>query len=153
MPRAMLKSLSLLLGALVSGAAQAQDPAEVPCEYGPPPMLPDEPPDEPFQPHFPAPPVVTIAGQVVQAGTGLPLEGIEVEIGEREVQTDTDGRFSIEVEGPLTPGSFVTVEAEDEDGKAHGGKHRPGKLVLGVDPTGQLPQPPEGGLIITLDPR
>jgi hypothetical protein len=148
MPRSLLKSVSLLLGAFVSAAARAQDPAEIPCEYGPPPPGPDEPLADPDV--FRELPTFSIAGKVVQAGTGLPLPGIEVEIGEREIRTGADGRFQVELDGPLTPGSVLVIEAEDEDGKRNQGRHSPGKLVLTVGPDGQLPPPPDGGLVLTL---
>jgi hypothetical protein len=161
MRRKLLKALSLVLGATIAGAAQAQDVSDdVACEYG---VVPFEPIPEPepvplygieeptfFPPPSPGP---SVRGVVQQAGTGLPLEGVRVSLGDQVVTTGPDGRFDFAV--PLVPGETTKLvfRAEDLDGEEHGGEHKPARItVKAVD--GALPwMIAEQGLLLEMKKR
>jgi hypothetical protein len=154
MRRKLLKALSLVLGATIAGSAHAQDvDGDVACEYG---VVPYEPIYEPEpvplygieEPDFIR--GLAVNGIVQQAGTGLPLVGIQVSMGDEVLTTGPDGRFSFTV--PTIPGDTVKLvfQAQDIDGGEGGGKHKPARVKLElVD--GALPQMiAEQGLVLEM---
>lgn len=162
MRRFVTKSLSLLLGALVSTSVHAQDAEEVPCEYGPEPSYRVVEPDPDAEP-WPSPPRdearrsalmgFPVRGRVVQAGTGAPLQGIEVTLDGETLLTAADGAFAFEL--PVIVGHEVELvfQARDIDGKDGGGKHKSAKLSVKVI-DGALPEAIEAqGVLLELEPR
>ncbi len=159
MRRKMLKALSVVLGAMVSTAAQAQSPEDVACEYGVPPMEPEPlqiPEPEPvplYGIEEPGPPPLMgqpVKGQVLQAVTGTPLQGVQVTLDDQVILTDADGRFVFTLPMVVDDEVVLEFEAKDIDGKDGGGKHKTAKAeVKLVD--GALPQMiEEQGLVLEL---
>jgi len=151
----MLKALSIMLGTMVTTSAQAQSPEDVACEYG---VVPYEP--EPIYEPEPVPlygideppwvPGVTVTGVVQQAGTGTPLQGIQVVLGEYELITGADGRFTFSLPATEEPTAKLEVVATDIDGKDNGGKHKKAKLEITLTDGALPPMVAEQGLLLEL---
>ncbi len=161
MRRKLLKALSIMLGTMVTSSAQAQDMDDIACEYG---VVPYEPMPEPEpvplygieEPVYlpdPAPAGLVVTGVVQQAGTGQPLEGIRVTLGDMELRTGADGRFSFSLPATVEPQAELVFEARDIDGNDHGGKHKDATLSVQLVDGALSPMVAEQGLILTMTAR
>lgn len=157
MRRRAMKSLSLILGALVSTGAHAQDGA------GP------TPPDEPSNTDYgiesispvltepatledqPPPFWSVIRGKVVQRSTDTPLRGIYLRCGELRARAGNKGVFILRIRDPLEPGEELRCEVRDVDGRSQGGEHRATAFTLTVTEQGFEPPIPEEGLTVQME--
>ncbi len=106
-----LRSLSPRLARLLASAAATLAVAAVPAAAQIPPPPPPPPPDAG---------VAMVTGQVLDAKTGLPIQGARVELGQQHVKravTDSQGRYTIRgVLNGIHPASarFLGYQADDQ---------------------------------------